>query len=111
MTFQLQDNNIEEILDLRRVMHQVLNTEPGLHPELPETIHKLLKALITSLLQTATSCEELRHELAQHKMDQGVSEAALLGLFMDLGLFNPETYQQAVAHATEKLGGINVGQA
>jgi len=92
-------------------MRRVLNTEPGHHPDIPETIHRLLKAMLTTLTYVTNMSEGMQHELAQHKLDQGISEAALLRILFDLGVFAPETYQQAVIQSTEDLGQINTGKA
>lgn len=92
-------------------MRRVLDTEPGHHPEIPETIHRLLRAMLTTLTYVTNLTETLNHEVAQHKLDQGISEAALLRIFFDLGVFGPETYQEAIIKATEDLGQIDTGKA
>jgi len=111
MDSQLKQSDIDQILELRKLMRRVLNTEPGHHPDIPETIHRLLKAMLTTLTYVTNMSEGMQHELAQHKLDQGISEAALLRILFDLGVFAPETYQQAVIQSTEDLGQINTGKA
>jgi hypothetical protein len=107
----LKQSDVDQIIELREVLRRVLETEPGQHPEIPETIHKVLKAMLTTLTYVTNVAEELNREVGQHKLDQGISEAAMLSIFTDLGLFGPETYQQAIINATEKLGQIDTGKA
>lgn len=92
-------------------MQGVLRTEPGHHPELPEFIHRLLKATITTLVYVLNASDELTMELAQHKLDQEISDTALLKIFAELGIFGPDTFQNAIVQATEELGNINTGKA
>jgi len=111
MTIELSNEEIEQIMGLRKVMQRVLNTEPGTHPEIPELIHSVLKAMLTTLIYTLNLAEGLNMEINQHKLDQEIGETALLKIFTDLGIVSPELYQKAVVQATEQLGGIDVGQA
>ena len=111
METQLKQSDVDQILELRKVMRRVLDIEPGHHPEIPETIHQVLKAMLTTLTYVTNLSEGLNHELAQHKLDQGISDAALLKIFFELGVFAPETYQAALIDATEKLGEIDAGKA
>jgi hypothetical protein len=111
MEYPPSQSDIDQLLDLRKLMRQVLDTEPGHHPEIPETIHRLLKAMLTTLTYVTNMTEIMNHELAQHKLDQGISEAALLRIFFDLGVFAPETYHGALIQATEDLGQIDTGKA
>lgn len=111
MTLQLSEHEISQVLQLRDVMREVLNTEPGQHPELPELIHRLIKALVTTVIHLLREQEQVVMELAQHKLDQEINETALLKIFADLGVFGPDTFQKAVVQATEELGSINIGKA
>jgi hypothetical protein len=111
MESPLKQSDVDQILELREVMRRVLDTEPGHHPEIPETIHRILKAMLTTLTYVTNLSEGLNHEIAQHKLDQGIADAALLKIFFELGVFAPETYQKALIDATEKLGEIDAGQA
>ena len=92
-------------------MRYVLDTEPGLHPELPETLHKIIKAMLTTLVYVLNLSEETRHGLMQHKLDEQLSDSALHKIFSNLNLFTPETFQKALVQVTEELGETNVGQA
>lgn len=111
MEYTLKQSDIDQILELRKLMRRVLDTEPGRHPEIPETIHRLFKAMLTTLTYVTNVSEGMQHEFAQHKLDQGIGDAALLRIFFDLGIFGPETYQNAIVEATEQLGAIDVGKA
>lgn len=92
-------------------MREILETEPGHHPELPETIHKVIKAMLTSLVYVLNLSEETRHVLTQHKLDQELSDLALHKIFNELALFSPDMFQKALVQVTEKLGETNVGKA
>lgn len=111
MDLELTPTDVEQILELRSMMREVLGTEPGTHPELPERIHRLFKAIITTLVYTLNLSEGIVLELNQHKLDQEISETALLKIFTDLGMFGPDTYQQAIVETTEELGEYDVGKA
>lgn len=107
----LSPEDVEEVLELREVMRELLETEPGHHPELPLTIHKIIKAMLTTLVYTLNLAEEISHDLTQHRLDQELSDLALHKIFKELGLFNPETFQKAMVQVTEELGTDNVGKA
>lgn len=111
MDLELSPSDVEQIVELRNVMREVLGTEPGTHPELPELIHRLFKAVITTLVYTLNLSEGIALEFNQHKLDQTISETALLKIFTDLGMFGPDMYQQAIIQTTEELGEYDVGQA
>ncbi|MCK5292819.1 MAG: hypothetical protein KAR39_12490 [Thermoplasmata archaeon] len=107
----LNPEDVEEVIELREVMRQLLDTEPGHHPELPTTIHKIIRAMLTTLVYTLNLTEEIRHEVTQHRLDQELSDSALHKIFKELGLFTPDTFQKAIVQVTEELGATNVGKA
>jgi hypothetical protein len=111
MDLELTPSDVEQIMELRSVMREVLGTEPGTHPELPEMIHRLFKAVITTLVYTLNLSEGIVLEVNQHKLDQEIGETALLKIFTDLGIFGPDTYQKAIVQTTEELGEYDVGEA
>ncbi len=111
MNTTLTSKDLEEVIELRHVMREVLETEPGQHPEISETIHKVIKAMLTSLVYVLNLSEETRHVLTQHMLDQELSDLALHKIFNELGLFSPDMFQKALIQVTEELGGTKAGKA
>lgn len=107
----LTPKDLEDVKEVRKMMREVLDTEPGHHPDIPETIHKVIRSMLTTLVYVLNTSEETRHELTQHNLDQRLSDSALHKIFNDLNLFGPDTFQKALVQVTENLGEANIGKA
>lgn len=107
----LTPKDMEDVIELRKLMRGVLDIEPGDHPEIPEMVHKVMRSMLTTLVYVLNLAEETHHEFVQHRLDQELNDMALHKVFNDLRVFGPDTYQQALIKVTEEIGGRDVGQA
>ena len=102
---------MEDVLELSKLMREVLDIEPGEHPEIPELLHKVIRSMLTTLVYVLNLAEETRHESIQHQLDQELNDTALHRIFIHLGTFTPDMYQKALVDVTEEIGGRDAGQA
>ena len=85
--------------------------EPGLHPEIPEKIHKAFKLVYNACEYAIQKNEGTIQALVEHAVNQQISESAYHRLLVSKGVFTPEEYQRVLVATTELLGGLKSGTA
>jgi hypothetical protein len=115
MRYQMTSNQGKEVLQAitytSDMVAEVMDIEPGHHPDIPKKIHVALRSMIASLLYVTTVAEETVLELLQHKLDQDLHNKALLKILIDLGVISADVYQKTLVKIAKNIGEMDVGTA
>ena len=104
-------NDLEYLTEFRQVLSEIMDIEPGLHPEIPEKIHKAFKLVYNACEYAIQKNEGTIQALVEHAVNQQISESAYHRLLVSKGVFTPEEYQRVLVTTTELLGGLKSGTA
>lgn len=91
------------------VVIEILNTEPGSHPEISERLHLALRAAISGAMYSLELLDGLALELDDHVFNQKIADKTLLKLLIDKGITDADEYHQKLIEVTSTIGGENVG--
>ena len=91
------------------VIMEILETEPGSHPEISERLHLALRAAITGAMYSLELLDGLALELDDHAYNQKITEKALLKLLIDKGITNADEYHQKLIEVTATISGDIIG--
>jgi len=91
------------------VIMEILESEPGSHPEISERLHLALRAAISGAMYSLELLDGLALELDDHMFNQKLADKALLKLLIDKGITNADEYHQKLIEVTATIGGEHVG--
>ena len=91
------------------VILEIMDSEPGSHPEISERLHLALRAAISGAMYSLELLDGLALELDDHMFNQKLAEKALLKLLIDKGITNADEYHQKLIEVTATIGGDHVG--
>jgi hypothetical protein len=102
-------DELDHLAEFRETLMEIMDVEPGLHPEVPENIHKAFRLVYSACEYAIQKNDGLVQALVEHAVNQQISEATYHRLLVSKGVFTPEEYQRILVDTTEKLGGLKAG--
>lgn len=102
-------DEVEYLADFRKVLAEVMDIDPGLHPEIPEKIHKAFRLVYSACEYALQKNDALVAAMVEHAVNEQLGESTLHRLLIQKGIFTPEEYQRALVSTTELLGGLKAG--
>lgn len=99
----------EQAKAIHGVILEIMDSEPGSHPEISERLHLALRAAISGAMYSLELLDGLALELDDHMFNQKLAEKALLKLLIDKGITNADEYHQKLIEVTATIGSDNVG--
>ena len=113
MTSKLEELHKEAqdhyLTEFRESLAELLNTEPGEHPEIPEAIHRLFRLVYSTCEYSLQLAEAATQALVEHSVNQSITEATYHRLLITRKIFTPEEFQRTLVDTTERLGGGQAG--
>ncbi len=100
---------LEYLKEFRQILTEIMDVEPGLHPEVPEKIHKAFILVYNACEYAIQKNDGLVQAMVEHAVNQQISESAYHRLLVAKGIFTPEEYQRVLVDTTERLGGLEAG--
>jgi hypothetical protein len=100
---------LEHLKEFRQILMEIMDIEPGLHPEVPEKIHRAFRLVYNACEYAIQKNDGLVQALVEHAVNQQISESTYHRLLVAKGIFTPEEYQRVLVDTTEKLGGLEAG--
>ena len=98
-----------EAKQVHGVVTEILQTEPGKHPEISERVHLALRAAISGAMYSLELVDGLAIEFDDNLHNQKIVNKALLKLLIDKGITNADEYHQKLIEVTEAIGEGKVG--
>ncbi len=102
-------DELKHLAEFRQILTEIMDVEPGLHPEIPEKIHRAFILVYNACEYAIQKSDGVVQALIEHAVNQQISEAACHRLLVAKGIFTPEEYQRVLVDTTEKLGGLEAG--
>jgi hypothetical protein len=93
------------------VVMEVLETEPGKHPEMSKRLHVALRAALSGAMYSLEQVAGLALEFDDNIFNQQVVNKAVVKLLIDKGITNADEYHQKLIEVTETIGGETVGKS
>ena len=100
---------LEHLKEFRQILMEIMDVEPGLHPEVPEKIHRAFRLVYNACEYAIQKNDGLVEALVEHAVNQQISESTYHRLLVAKGIFTAEEYQRVLVDTTEKLGGLKAG--
>ena len=110
---EIANQVVEEdyLIEFKETLSDLLNIEPGEHPELPERIHRALRLVYTVCEFGLQKIDGTIQALVEHAINQSITESTYHRLLVGRRIFTSDEFQKALINTTEQLGGGSGGTA
>lgn len=97
--------------ELNAVLEDILNIEPGDHPEIPEAVHRAIRVIYYGAVYAVQRTDTVIETMVEHAVNQRITEAAFFNLLVRRGIVTSDQWNNILVETTEALGGGQAGKA